>query len=240
MKKLESLKLAFCGAALFRFLAAGVFVICGIAAAQERSTGPAVGYEDSYQINVVGRLDLADSVVNITNPGFHVPPSPIPGGLPTSAGYICANVYVFDPSERMQECCSCPVSRNGVNHLSAKNDLTSNTISGVALTSVTIKLVATIPPGGVDSPRCDPTKLPAATVALGANGGFASGMRAWATHVHSVAASAGGPLQFATETEFSQVPLSDPERVVLGTTCRVIFGNASGVGLCAVCHTGAQ
>lgn len=220
---------------------ASMLASISVAAAQERATGPAVGYEDSYQINVVGRLDLADSVVNITNPGFHVPPSLFPGGLPTSGGYICANVYVFDPSERMQECCSCPVSRNGVKSLSVKTDLTNNTLTSVPPTSVTIKLVATIPPGGVDSPStCDASKLPAGTVALGANGGFASGMRAWATHVHSVATSAGGPLQFATETEFSQVPLSDPERVVLGTTCRIIIGNGSGAGICSVCHFGAQ
>ena len=237
MKKLESLKSAFCGAALFRLLIAAL-VICGIAAPQERATSPALGYEDSYQINVVGRLDLADSVVNITNPGFHLHD---PGGsLPVSGGNICANVYVFGPDEQMQACCSCPVSSNLVNSLSVKNDLTNNTLTGVKPTSVTIKLVATIPPGGVDSLRCDASKLPGATVALGANGGFASGMRAWATHVHSVATSAGGPLQFATETEFSQVPLSDSERAALGNTCGSIIANGSGFGICTVCRNGAQ
>jgi hypothetical protein len=191
------------------------------------------------QINVVGHLDLADSVVNITNPGFHLPPNPN-GGIPTSAGNICANVYVFDPLEQLLECCSCPVSRNGVKSLSVKNDLTNNPITGVTPTSITIKLVATIPPGGVDQPStCDASKLPSSTVALGANGGFSSGMRAWATHVHSVATSAGGPLQFATETEFSQVPLSVSERAVLGTRCQIIIGNGSGAGICTVCRLGA-
>jgi hypothetical protein len=70
MKILESLKSAFCGVVLFRLLV-GVFVICGIAAAQERSTQPAVGYEDSYQIKTMPGTSLRFATLD--NP--HVTPS---------------------------------------------------------------------------------------------------------------------------------------------------------------------
>jgi hypothetical protein len=215
------------------------FLVFNVASAQDPATAPAFGYKDSYQINVTGNVLFADSIVNITNAGNH------PGGH----GYICANVYVFDPDEQMISCCTCPVSRNGVKSLSAQGDLVWNTLTGIVPSSITIKLVATVPPGGPIAPQtCDPTVLPASNVfpplptspgPLGTNGGFAAGMRAWATHIHSVS-SLSGPIQFGTETEFSQVPLNRMELVTLAQFCSLIGGNGSSAGVCRTCQPGAR
>src|ERR1017187_1986628 len=39
---------------------------------------------------------------------------------------LCANIYVFNDVEEMQECCSCPVSATSLTTLSVINELTSN------------------------------------------------------------------------------------------------------------------
>jgi hypothetical protein len=67
-------------------------------------------------------------VINITNSGA------IGAGLGfgTSAavtGAICANVYVYDPSEEVVACCSCPVTPNGLVSLSAQKDLIVNPLT---------------------------------------------------------------------------------------------------------------
>src|SRR5271165_582476 len=96
---------------------AALFAFVSLASAQDPATAPAYGYKDTYQVNVMGNLNFADSVVNITNAGVYS------GGH----AYICANVSVFDPNETMIACCTCPVSKDGVRSLSAQSDLINNT-----------------------------------------------------------------------------------------------------------------
>ena len=158
-------------------LAAAFVALAQVAIAQEPANTPAWGYEDTYQINVAGNLLVADSLINISNAGLHrLAPTPL-----VNTGYICANVYVFDVDEQMVSCCTCPVSANGTRSLSARRDLVSNTLTPALSTSVTIKLVATTPPGGVNAPTtCNAAALPTANLLatippLAANnGGFAS------------------------------------------------------------------
>jgi len=47
-------------------------------------------------------------------------------GFVIEPGALCANIYVFDDDQELQECCSCPVTADGVRTLSTINDLTSN------------------------------------------------------------------------------------------------------------------
>ena len=55
------------------------------------------------------------------------------------------NTYVFDPQEEEIGCCSCLVTPNGLNSLSAKSDLISNNLTPAVPTSIIIKLVASPP-----------------------------------------------------------------------------------------------
>ncbi|MBV9608134.1 MAG: hypothetical protein JO187_01130, partial [Acidobacteria bacterium] len=58
-----------------------------------------VTYYDNNYVN--GYLD---STIRIINPGLQGSPV-APNGL---QGTLCANIYVFDDSQEMIECCACP------------------------------------------------------------------------------------------------------------------------------------
>src|SRR5271168_3103086 len=75
-----------------------------------------------YQVGYAANLNIGDSVINMSNDGVN-------GGFYTgkAAGSICANVYVFDAAEEEISCCYCLITPNGLNSLSAKSDLISNT-----------------------------------------------------------------------------------------------------------------
>ncbi len=166
---------------------------------------------DAYQIRYASNLNIGDSVVNLTNTGA------ISGYTP--AGDICANVYTFDAREELNSCCSCRVTPNGLNSLSARRDLTSNTLTGVVPTSIVIKLTATRP----TATGCDP----------GAPGAFTSGLRAWGTTLHA------GPSGYAvTETAFAYATGSGSEFSKLSSQCSFIQTVGSGFGICASCRTG--
>src|SRR5258708_22508552 len=141
-----------CGAAATACLAAGFFVAFSVAAAQEMQSFPDLGFEDTYQVNVMGNIVLADSTINITNAGVHG------GSILSPSGDICVNVYVFDPAEFMLSCCACRISRNAVVSLSARVDL----IALSSPNSITVKLVATLPSSATGAAGCNPTLLPSA------------------------------------------------------------------------------
>jgi hypothetical protein len=147
----------------------------------------------------------------------------------------------------MVACCSCLVSRNGVATLSARNDLLYFPLVQIPITAITVKLVATLmvrrdnhcvlqrlPATLNGRPVCRADILPSE-----ATRGFASGMRAWATHIHSPGAVTNVSL-FGAETEFSQVPLSENERDYLSNHCAFINAGPTGVGICRSCSQGAQ
>src|SRR3981081_536877 len=101
-----------------------------------------VTLDGPFQIRYASNLTAGDSVVNITNTGANGNNLFGPGyGEP--AGNICVNVYAFSPDEQMISCCSCLVTPNGLVHLTANNDLVSNTLTGIRPNSIVIKLVAT-------------------------------------------------------------------------------------------------
>ncbi len=173
---------------------------------------------DAFQINYASNLNIADSVVNITNAGT------VNGADP--AGEICANVYAFDPAEELISCCTCLVTPNGLNSLSDDTDLISNTLTPGVPTSIVIKLVATLPVGGV----CN-----------AGNGGIAflptqlaPGLRAWGTTLHATP-SAGYQV---TENVFQDASLSVSEDFKLTSYCNFIQADGSGFGICKSCATG--
>src|SRR6202162_3173223 len=142
---------------------------CVVAYAQNPITA-----DSPYQVKYASNLTIGDSVINITNTGARGAGLGF-GTSATVTGAICVNVYVYDPSEEVVSCCSCPVTPNGLVSLSAKNDLVINPLTRGVPTSIVIKLLATAPVGG----SCNNSALLAGAPTL------APGMVAWGTTIHA-------------------------------------------------------
>src|SRR6516165_2095621 len=182
--------------------------------------------DSPYQVKYASNLTIGDSVINITNTGARGAGL----GFGTSAsvtGAICVNVYVYDPSEEVVSCCSCPLTPNGLISLSAQNDLISNPLTRGNPTSIVIKLLATVPVGGT----CNNSALLAGTVT------FAPGMAAWGTTLHNNS-SVSATSYSVTETAFTPSSLSGGEFARLQYGCGVVANVGSGFGICNSCRLG--
>jgi hypothetical protein len=127
----------------------------------------------------------------------------------------------------MISCCACPVTPNGLNSLSARNDLISNTLTPGVPTSVTVKLLSSLPlPGNT----CNAASPNAANLVRG--------MRATTLHLNTAVLPAPGVYQH-TETPFSGAELSASELSKLTSFCGFIQSNGSGFGICKSCRFGA-
>jgi len=164
-------------------------------------------YQVTYYDNNVPGAALDSGVIRIINPGVT--------GSPISAdeGTLCANIYVFDDTQEMIECCSCPITANGLLTLSVQ-ELTENPLTTTPFRGV-IKVVSAIP-----TPVCDATK-PAPTPDL----------RAFATHLQNDSTTAR-PFLSVTEDEFADAPLSSVESSDLGTICSFVRYLGTGRGRC--------
>jgi hypothetical protein len=142
----------------------------------------AIAADSSYQVKYAPNLNIGDAVINITNTGANGGVGLGSGTTASVAGAFCANVYVYDPSEAIVSCCSCPVTPNGLVSLSAVSDLINNPLTRGNPTSIVIKLLATVPVGGT----CNNSALLAGTPTL------AEGMAAWGTTLHANSSAAPG------------------------------------------------
>jgi hypothetical protein len=198
---------------------------CVVAYAQNPITA-----DSPYQVSYVSNLTIGDSVINITNSGA-LNAGHNSGTAASITGSICANVYVFDPSEEIVSCCSCPVTPNGLVSLSAKTDLISNPLTRGTPTSIVVKLLATAPVGG----SCNNSAL------LGGEPGTAPtrvpGMIAWGTKLHANTSAAAGTYS-VTETGFTPATLSAGELDRLAYTCGIVSSQGSGFGVCNSCRLG--
>jgi len=200
-----------------------------------------------FQVRYASNLTAGDSVVNITNTGANGNNLFGPG-FGTPSGNICVNVYAFSPDEQMISCCSCLVTPNGLVHLTANNDLVSNTLTGIRPNSIVIKLVATAT--GIKSGRADYTGSSCTNSAALAGTLFPvaeAGLLAWGTTLHS-ASSIDPPPAGAfsvTETPFLPATLStlatdglNSELASMANRCTNIIGNGSSFGICRSCRLG--
>jgi hypothetical protein len=80
---------------------------------------------------------------------------------------LYADIYVFDDSEELTECCSCQVTPDGLLSESVNKNLTANPITGIKPTRGVIKVLA----GTVN----DATAI----------GTLSAGLTGWSTHVQS-------------------------------------------------------
>jgi hypothetical protein len=181
----------------------------------------------AFQTRYSSNLSSGDSVINITNTG-----ESSTAAFPTQNGNICANVYTFSPDEQLISCCSCLVTPDGLQSLSARNDLISNTLTPGVPTSIVIKLLASA--GGATQSSCN-----ASTVGTGTNV-LAPGMAAWGTTIHALPVTPGSPATTygETETAFTNATLSEAEARRITTLCGFIQTNGSGFGVCRSCRFG--
>lgn len=177
------------------------------------------GVPDSFQVRYASNLNIGDSVVNITNTGASM------GMGVSSTGNLCVNIYTFAPDEQLISCCACSVTPDGLASLSVRNSLINNTLTGVAPTSVVIKLVATLVIGA-----CNAATITAA--------GLAPGMAAWGTTIHALPVTPGTPATTygVTESAFTDSNLSAAELSRITSLCGFIQTDGSGFGVCGGCQ----
>jgi hypothetical protein len=187
-----------------------MLVVCTLAlalfagyASAATTTPPA----DTLKVDYFSNANTAgapDGTLRITNPG-------------TSGGNLCAAIFVYDVYQELSECCSCLTTPNGLLTLSVNTDLTSNPLTGVTLSTGSIRVVSSkVPSSGV----CTLPTYVSPTPAL----------RAWTTHIQNV--------NFAvTETASQDATFSSAEQTILQSECYAIALDGSKKGVCS-CGTG--
>jgi hypothetical protein len=182
-------------------------VVSATAVAQDNSTYALTYYSNA---NTTGAPDATVRVINDGNTG----------------GTLCAAFYVFDDSQEMQECCSCPVTADGLIAESVNKYLLANSLTSFVNHRGVIKVVSTTENSGV----CDPTK-----------GAATAGIRGWATHIQAASAPVGGLVPRATwavtETPLHDANLAAAELASLQQFCSFEITLGSGRG---TCYCGAE
>lgn len=155
---------------------------------------------DTFKVNYF--VDPSDTV-HLTNVG-------------TSGGNVCADIFVFDPSQEIVACCSCKETPDGLRTINVGTNLVDNTLTGAIPTKGTIKVVS------ASTTASNACPLPTAPKP-------APGVHAWGTHLQSSGSE--------TETDFQDSGLSATELSNLGAGCSAIKLVGSGKGVCS-CGTG--
>ncbi len=180
-----------------------LLVFSGVASAQAPAPDTyRVTYFDNNFFPVLPTVPVA--FVHILNPGV--------SGAPTAT--LCASIYVWRFDQELSECCSCPITPNGL-----------LTIPLTALTNNPGDHAGTPLSGSIaiiSDSACNAT-APTPTPDL----------RAWATHVNlGLLSPAGVRLYDVTETEALDTPLSTGELAEASSRCGFIRVNGSGAGQC--------
>ncbi len=134
--------------------------------------------------------------------------SPIDVG--TRHGTVCANIYVFDANQEMLECCSCPITANGLLTMDVAAQLLNQPLTGVTPDAGVVKVVA--------DTGCNPTSVTSPVP-------------------HALAACIVKILDKASpklvESCLAPAPLQNQEAAFLGNACSFVLYLGSGKGLCA-------
>jgi hypothetical protein len=139
-----------------------------------------------------------------------------------SGANLCANIYVFNNAEEMQECCSCEVTANGYLDI-AEKEFTSNILDGGTIpTRGIVKEVSSwVPSSGTCSPTAYTTQ---------------NGIKGWLTNAQKLVTV--GAFTF-TETPLLDSSLSFTELSVnLQETCSFVLSLGTGTGVCNCADAG--
>ena len=186
-----------------------------------------------YQVKYATNLSIGDSYFDIQNTAANGDPPLGPGvisGANSVTGNLCANVYTIDPNEELISCCSYLITPGQTVSLTALTDLAgaSNTATGSAPSSISVKLLASLAGTGGTGNNCANS---AALVAITSTTFplAAGGLAAWGTTLHQSPGS--GPF-VTTETPFTPATLSTAELTSLTGRCAALVGNLNGPNQC--------
>jgi hypothetical protein len=221
------------------------------------------GVEDAFAVSYASQLNNGDSVVEITNAGtaaaYNLSGAATSTENPTNTpglGDICVNIYVFNPDEELEACCSCRLTPNElqswayISTINGAPGLLSNPgVRDVNTSSAVIKLVATNPnitqgtSGTTTAQGCNNTPPTGGKNRVTGNvtatqpitaSTLAPGLVAYTTHAHVT----NGPMLNngnlpvnITETPFLYKGLSQGEANFLTSSCANFLGQ-SGQGFC--------
>jgi len=183
---------------------------------------------DAYQIGYAANLNVGDSVLNLSNVGVN-------GAA--AAGNICVNVFTFDAAEEEIACCACLVTPDGLNSLSVKADLVSNSLTPAVPSSAIIKLVSSFPAtdAGGNPTICNPAGIYTLTLGGPAVANLAAGMRAWGTTMEP---DGGAATYGVVSVPYQASALSPSEILRLTRGCSFLQQEGSGFGVCKSCMVG--
>jgi hypothetical protein len=191
---------------LVAFAALAVLTLPRIARASDDPQGV---LEDEVLWSQYYDVSKADSTIHVTN---------------NTENNLCAQFYVFDSFEQLQECCSCPISTNGFLVLSVITDLTSNPSHGRGPTRGVIELQSTLPNNGSG---CAVNQGPGVPY----EAQIFPMLDAWITHVQAVKAASGTAAYIIpSEQAFAESDDSEVQEDNLESQCAAAF--SSGFGLC--------
>jgi hypothetical protein len=174
--------------------------LCAGAAAAQNIPADTLKVDYFSNANTMG---APDGTLRLDNPG-------------TAPGNVCANIFVFDPSQELSECCSCLLTPDGLRTLSVNTDVTGNPLTSVKLTTGLIKIISTTLTVGACPLPTNLNPIPA--------------LRAWGTHIQNSTFA-------ATETASQDATLSAGEVTRLKAECKAVSLDGSGAGICS-CGTG--
>ena len=164
-----------------------------------------------------------DATVRIINDGGQPTTLPVISSDLILNRNLWADIFVFDDSQELQECCSCEVTADGLLSESVNQNLTANTLTGRVPTRGVIKVIS----DGIGI-EVDDTLDPS------------PGLRAWATHIQATSvtfASGKAPAEkspfYVTETEFADSNLNAAELERLDNLCSFAITLGSGSGVCS-------
>lgn len=184
---------------LYSALAFALVLAFSVVAAAQTTDVYRVTYFDNN--NVVG---APNAYVHILNPGL-------------ATGALCASIYIWRFDQELTECCSCPITPNGLLTFTVLSATNNPGDGGPVPTTGSISIIS-------DS-ACDPT-APTPTPDL----------RAWATHVNLDPINVGAGGYDVTETEALDTPLSSGEMTEAASRCGFLRVNGTGHGRCdAIC-----
>ena len=144
-----------------------------------------------------------------------------------TANNLCAQFYVFDSFEELQECCSCFISTNGYIALSVKKNLLSNPSHGAPPNHGVIELQSTLPntPSGGCAVNQGPGVPFEATVA--------PSLDAWITHINFVTVgTTTTAVTIPSEEEFAATDDNEAQEDSLESQCAAAFSSGFGVCTC--------
>lgn len=170
--------------------------------------GTTLCLNDVYQLvffdNAYNRF-RADQAIRIVNPGLQGTP------ISQDEGMLCADIYVFNASQQMEECCACPVKANDLLQLQLKSNLLQNPFVDKPNAGV-IKIISD------KGSNCDATAPDPRP-----------NLRASMEHLEVIPAARGTLLlspgtPSLTDTPFEDSELSLSELQSLGSTCAKVIG----------------